>query len=461
MTDPYAQFLAAKSRDHIPAGFDADVDPEGLFPFQRAAVTWALRTGRAALFEETGLGKTRQQLVWAHHVVEHTGRPVLVLAPLAVAPQTEREARRVGVPDVRVVRDADNVRPGINITNYERLHRFDASVFSGVVLDESSILKNYTGSTRRALTEAFAATPYRLACTATPAPNDHLELGNHAEFLGVMSSHQMIARWFLNDSKQAGNYRLKGHAVRPYWDWVTSWARCVGRPSDLGPYSDEGYDLPELRVHRHSVGVDQTEGRGDGELFRAATLTATSLHAERRRTAEARARAVADLVTAEPGEPWLVWVDTNYDADAVMALLPHAVEVRGDLDADEKAARLLRFSDEGGVLVTKAGIAGMGLNWQHCARMVFNGLSFSYEAYYQAVRRCWRFGQTRPVDVHAVLASTEQAVWGVLDRKADDHDEMKVAMFAASRRAAARAVRPDDYHPSRRAPVPAWLTEAA
>lgn len=456
----YHDFLAAKSRMAAARGFDADLSGSALFPFQRAAVEWALRMGRAALFEDTGLGKTAQQLVWAQHVVEHTGRPVLILAPLAVAAQTEREARKFGVPDARGVRSAADVRPGINITNYERLHLFDSSVFSGVVLDESSILKNYTGATRRALTEAFARTPFRLACTATPAPNDHLELGNHAEFLGVMSSHQMIARWFVNDSGEAGKYRLKGHAVRAYWDWVTSWARCVGVPSDLGDYDDSGYLLPELRIHRHSVAVEQTEGRADGELFRALTLTATTLHAERRRTAGARARAVADLVAAEPAEPWLVWVESNYDADAVLAVLPDAVDVRGSMDPDEKARRLLAFGDVGGVMVTKAGIAGMGLNWQHCARVAFNGLGFSYEALYQAIRRCWRFGQTRPVEVHAVVASTESAVWSILDRKADDHEEMKLAMFAASRRAVGRTMRPDDYHPTNTAPPPRWLVEA-
>ena len=460
----YEAHIHAKGVHVRAAGFRATVDNPELFPFQRDAVEWALHQGRAALFEDTGLGKTVQQLEWARHVVNHApsvGLPprVLILAPLAVREQTIREARKFAIPGVRGAQSHSDVEDGITITNYERLDRFDLGGFAGIVLDESSILKNYTGVTKRLLVEGCADTPYKLACTATPAPNDHLELGNHAEFLGIMTSHKMIARWFITDQREAGSYRLKGHAVKPYWNWVTSWARCIGKPSDMGLYSDEGYDLPTLTVHRHFASVDIIEGRDDGQLFRQPELSATSIHRELRQTADERAEMTAALVAQEPSEPWVIWVETNYDADAVLSVLPHAVDVRGSMTPDEKCRRLLAFTDEGGVMLTKPGIAGMGLNWQHCARVAFNGLSFSYERYYQAVRRCWRFGQTRPVDVHVVLAKTQASMWGVIDRKASDHDSMKYEMFAASRRAAARTADPDPYQPTHIATLPSWLQE--
>lgn len=463
----YENFLTAKAAPAPTTGFvpERPINPK-LFPFQRELVRTALLKGRSALFADTGLGKTAVQLEWAAHVVEHArtiGLPprVLILTPLAVGPQTVRESTKFGIDGVHLARSqADVEASGIAVTNYERLGKFDPAAFAGVILDESGILKNYTGATKRALCEDLATVPYRLACTATPAPNDHIELGNHSEFLGVMSSHKMLARWFINDQRSAGAYRLKGHAIRPFWNWVTSWARCVGRPSDLGRYSDDGYILPPLRVHHHHVQVDIISDRGEGELFRRPALSATAIHKEKRRTAPDRAAQVAELVTAEPHEAWVVWVETNYDADAIMALLPHAIEVRGNMSADEKARRLLRFSNEGGVIVTKPGIAGMGLNWQHCARMVFAGPSFSYEQYYQATRRCWRFGQARPVESHIVMAATESSAWNVIERKADDHESMKREMFAASRRAAARDATPDPYQPTTIAPIPLWLKEA-
>jgi hypothetical protein len=433
------------------------VEHPSLFPFQRDAVKWALRVGRCALFEDTGLGKTLQQLVWASEVARKTDGRVLILAPLAVREQTCREAVKFGIGGVRQAQDQDDVCGPITVTNYERLDKFDVGSFAGVVLDESSILKNYTGAMRKSLTEVCASVPYRLACTATPAPNDHLELGTHAEFLGVMSSHKMIARWFITDQREAGSYRLKGHAVRPFWNWVTSWARCIGKPSDIGPYSDEGYDLPPLVEHRHFAAVDIVKGRGDGELFRNPELNATSIHKELRATSSERAAMVADLVRSEPEEPWAIWVDTNYDADAVLSVLPEAVDVRGSMKPDEKVRRLMSFATDGGVMLTKPGIAGMGLNWQHCARVIFNGLSFSYERYYQAVRRCWRFGQPRPVEVHVVLAKTQASIWCVIDRKSGDHDTMKESMFSASRRASAASAHSDPYQPTHKATLPSWL----
>lgn len=456
----YSTFIDGKTRHEIRAGFDANVAGYSLFPFQKDTVRWALGLGRAAIFADTGLGKTFMQLAWGHEVVKQTGQPVILLAPLAVAEQTIREAQKFGIPNVQIARDASEVRPGINVTNYDKLHRFDASVFSGVVLDESSILKNALGRTRNKLVRTFSHTPYRLACTATPAPNDYTELGNHAEFLGVMDEAIMRARWFVNDLGNADvtkGWRLKKHAERPFWRWVVSWARCIGKPSDMGPYSDDGYVLPPLVEKVHHVDVDLASERGDGMLFRVPDLSATSIHAEKRLTCEERARKTHELVTSEPNEPWVVWCDTNYDQDAVVKALPGCIDVRGNMSPEEKAAGLLRFTDEGGVIITKPSIAGMGLNWQHSARAAFVGGSYSYENYYQAVRRQWRFGQVRPVHAHTIMAKTEASMWAAIMRKSGDHERMKEMMFSVSRAAAVRHNARDPYRPHHAARFPAWL----
>lgn len=457
----YAAFLARKSLMLPPAGLDdiPDIHP-GLFPHQRDSVEFALRRGRSALFLDTGLGKSRAQSEWARIVAEHTGGDVLILAPLAVAAQTVREAVEIGVA-ITHCREPADVRPGINITNYDRLDRFDCSRFAGVVLDESSILKSFDGATKRLLVDRFRATPYRLACTATPAPNDHMELGNHAEFLGLMQANEMLQRWFINDTSTASqSWRLKGHAVEPFWDWVASWAFCVSRPSDLG-YPDEGFALPELRLIREMVDTDLSVNTA-GALFRMPEMSATSYHAEKRLTIAERAARIGALIAAEPHEPWLVWCDTDYEADAIRAAAPSLMEVRGSQTSDEKERRLVAFSTGGHLhLLTKPKIAGHGMNWQHCARVAFAGLSFSYEQFYQAVRRCWRFGQTRPVHVHICMAETELALWDVISRKQNDHDEMKSAMFEAVRRARRSTAKVRvAYNPTHKGALPRWLTAA-
>lgn len=459
MLPSYEDLIAAKERYAPSVGFDADVNEPWLFPFQRHAVRWALAGGRRALFEDTGLGKMRQELAFADRTERQFGGRVILLAPLAVGQQIVQEAQVVGLDGVRFARrpsEAEGAR--IVVTNYDSLDHWSGEEFAGVILDESSILKSFMGATKRELIERFKATPMRLAATATPAPNDHLELGNHAEFLGVLSSHQMIARWFINDTGEAGVYRLKGHAVESFWNWVASWALCAGLPSDLGPYEDAGYVLPELRLVRHVVDVDIATGAKEGALFRLGDLSATSIHTEKRLTAPAKAAHVAALVAREPHEPWTVWCDTDYEAAELMARIPGAVEVSGSMASEVKAERLLGFCARGGVLVTKPKIAGFGMNWQHCARVAFAGTSYSYEAFYQALRRSYRFGQRRPVEAHVVLAFTDQATWDVVAGKAEDHAAMKSAMFAASRRQQARASAMRDYHPTHVGRLPAWLT---
>ena len=463
--DAYRQIVAASHSEQSCGGFAGDFDlPSCMFDHQLASVEFALRAGSSALFLDTGLGKTLCALAWGREVVERTNKPVLMLAPLGVTAQHQREAETFGI-DAKVCRDGGPQDARIVIANYERLHLFDPNDFAGIILDDSSILKSFSGQTTKRLVAAFARTPYRLCCTATPAPNDHTELGTHADFLGVLSRDQMLMRWFLHDSADTGTWRLKGHAVRPFWDWVASWARCISRPSDLG-FPDDGFAMPALNVIRHQVAADRSDARGaekDGQhrLFRMPDTSATSIHAEKRMTKEARAGKVAEIVGAEPSEPWTVWVETDYDADAVCEAIPDAVEVRGSMRPDEKEERLSAFSEgTARVLVTKASIAGFGLNWQHCARTVFAGMSFSYEAFYQAVRRHWRFRQTRDVNCHVVVADTEAAIWDVVSRKAGDHSAMKLEMAAAMARAHRAETRLRSYQPEQKATLPAWMVRA-
>jgi len=454
----YYDFLRAKRRAAKVRGLSAvpELHPD-MFGYQRDVTEFLLEVGCGAAFGDTGLGKSFISLEWGRVISEHTNRPVLMLAPLAVGPQHEREAQRFGLP-ARYVRTPDAISgPGVWITNYERLHLFDASPFAGLILDESSIVKSFTGKTSRALIEFATHVPYVLAATATPAPNDHMELGQHSALLKVMPSNEMLARWFTADQSEMGKYRLKRYGVEDFWAWVASWARMFGSPSDLG-HSDEDFALPELRVDLHFVDSDITSGRGDGELFRVVDTSATRIHSEKRRTAPARALRIAELVALEPSESWCIWCDTDYEADALMAMIPEAVEVRGSHPADLKERRLIDFSEgRERVIVTKPSIAGFGLNWQHCARVAFVGVSFSYESYYQAIRRFWRFGQLRPVHVHVAMADTEAVIWNTIQRKAADHAEMKRAMHAAMKEATQEYGVKLHYQPRQPARIPQWV----
>lgn len=431
----YRDFLASKRAASEPLGFavdDGDLN-QSLFPWQRAVVRWALRQGRAALFEECGLGKTLQQLEWASQVCRHTGGKVLILTPLAVGPQAVAEAGKFGIAGrvglVKVQADCDGL--DICVANYQKLQHFDSSAFSGVVLDESSILKAFMGSTKRALCEAFARTPYRLCCTATPAPNDHMELGNHSQFLGVMDSDEMLSRWFIADQANCGHYRLKGHAAADFWRWVSSWAACVSSPSDLG-YPDEGYDLPPLSVVQHVVSGPVRPGAG--RLFDSDKFTATTLHRELKKTAHLRAAKVAELVAGCPDEPWLIWCNTNAEADALKAAIPGVSEVRGSESDATKERKLMAFgSGASSILVSKPSLCGHGLNWQHCANVAFVGMSYSFEQFYQAIRRCWRFGQARPVACHVVTADGEGDIVATVERKQREHESMMREMVAATK----------------------------
>lgn len=437
--DEYHEFLAAKRVMVAPSGFDVPesaINPKG-FLFQRDIIRWALKLGRAALFEECGLGKTFQYLEWAKHVSAHTGGAVLILAPLAVAYQVVGEGEKFGVA-VKYCHEQSEVGDArIVVTNYERLAKFDAAHFKGVVLDESSVLKNFTGKTKRLLVETFKGTPYKLACTATPAPNDHLEFGNHAEFLDVMPSHEMLARWFINDTMQAGNYRLKKHAAKDFWRWLTSWAVCLSRPGDLGKaYDLPDFDLPPLNVHEHLVKLSEaTIARtfAEGRLVPDDKPSSTALHKVKRESLDDRIEEARQIVAdIAPDRPIAFWCDTNDEADALKAAFPEAVEVRGSDNADRKEAKLRSFSEgKARMIITKPDIAGFGLNWQHCADQVFIGVSYSFERTYQALRRSYRFGQTKPVNAHLIYGLAEGNVLATLREKQAAFAEMQAEMNAA------------------------------
>lgn len=465
MSDDYELFLAQKHERAQRYGFDPGPLHPRHFGFQRDAVGWAVRQGRAALFEDTGLGKTGQQIEWAAQVQRHTGGHVLIVAPLAVAHQTIAEGRELGQVITYARSQAEVSGPGLYITNYDRVTAFDGGAWAGVVLDESSILKAYTGKTKQALLAQFAHTPYRLACTATPAPNDWIELGNHAEFLGIMPSHEMLSKWFINDSMKAGGYRLKGHAEGAFWQWVASWAACISRPSDLG-YPDDGYALPPLDVRQHTVAADvQRLMAATGSFVAESAMSATRLWKDKAETAPARCQVAAELVLAEPGEPWILWVSTDAEADILKRLLPGAVEVRGSDRPEVKEERLSGFST-GKVkwLISKPRIAGFGLNWQHCARMAFVGITYSFEYLYQALRRCYRFGQIRPVEAHLIVAETEANVLAAIQSKQAQHQAMQSRMTAAMRETgllAQRSASLQQYHAPRAMTLPPWLTRKA
>lgn len=434
-----------------------------LFPHAAHGVDFALRAGRAALFYDTGLAKTSMELEWGRVIVEHTNKPVLMLCPLAVAKQHQREAERLGIETTLSRFGAIPEKPMIAITNYERLGYFDPADYAGIILDESSRLKNFSGKQSRALIAAFASTQYRLAASATPAPNDYTELGTHSDFLGVMRRDEMLLRWFLHDSANTKDWRIKGHAVRPFWDWVASWARCVSRPSDIG-FSDNGFVLPPLDIRRHIVAADRSinageEKDGQARLFRIPDRSATSIHKEKRLTNSDRASMVAKIVDeTSPTEPICIWVDTDYEAKEVRAAVPAAVEVHGSMTPDQKEELLDSFSrGETRIMLTKSSIAGLGLNWQHCNTTIFAGLSFSYEAFYQAIRRFYRFGQKRPVTAHIVCADTEVEIADAVNKKAVGHERMKSEMSAAMARACRKHTVLDPYNPDMEASLPAWM----
>lgn len=426
----YRSFIAAKGTAASSSGFQTRGRWDSLFPHQRATLDFACSKGRSAAFLDTGLGKSRVEAAAAAEFSHASGKPSLILTPLAVARQMVRECLAIGI-EARIVREQADVGPGVNIANYERLPKLDPAAFGGVVLDESSILKSFSGPTKRLLCDAFADTPYRLAATATPAPNDHMELGNHSEFLGHLGSMEMLCRWFVNDTSTASqNWRLKGHAQADFWRWVSSWSRTATLPSDLGG-DDDGFILPPLNYELHTVAADITQDVPDGMLFRIPDGSATTIHREKRLTMDDRVARAAEIANSTTGSV-IVWCETNDESSALAASIPDAIEVYGSMTMEEKVAALDAFTfGDRRVIVSKPKLAGLGLNWQHANTVIFASVSHSYEQHYQAVRRAWRFGQTKPVTCHVIISDTETSIWNNVQRKAADHARMKRAMAEA------------------------------
>jgi superfamily II DNA or RNA helicase len=458
----YSEYVCRKLSRVPPTGIvDGFSVPVSLFPHQSALTAWAIRRGRAAIFADTGLGKSRMQLAWADAVRKHLKRPVLILAPLAVASQTVHEGQEVGV-SVKHCRDGSEVEPGITITNYDRLHRFDPSGFGGVVLDESSCIKHHDAKTLRTLLESFSDTPFKLCATATPAPNDWTELGTHAEFLGICTRQEMLAEFFTHDGGDTSVWRLKGHARHIFWQWVSTWGAMVRKPSDLG-FDDSAYALPPLHLHEHTV---KTEMPLNGMLFAAEAQTLSERRDARRMSIEDRVTDCAAIVNSDH-EPWVVWCDLNAEGDALTKEIRGAVQIAGADSVELKEQRLADFAaGRIRVLVSKPSICGFGLNWQHAARMAFVGVTDSFEAYYQAVRRCWRFGQKRDVHVHVFASTAEGAVVANLKRKERDATAMAESLSAETRDAVMQEVTgtkrtTNTYNADRPVAVPAFLKDAA
>lgn len=415
----YREFLKQKLIRAPQVGIEGRNINPNLFDFQAAIVRWALRKGRCAIFSDCGTGKTFMELEWSKHIATHSGKPVLIFAPLAVSKQTVGEGETFGI-GVTLCRTNGDMQPGIDITNYEKLQHFENDI-GGLVLDESSILKGFDGKTRALLTAFAQRIPYRLCATATPAPNDYMELGNHAEFLGVMTCTEMLATFFVHDGGETSKWRLKKHAEGLFWKWVCSWAVALRKPSDLGfsdDHDEDGrwrpFELPKLNLHQVTV---EHSFQPEGLLFPVEAETLSERRDARRETIDKRVSATAGIVNATT-DPFLVWCDLNAESQALTAAIPSAVEITGSDKEDDKESRIIDFiKGRSTVIVSKPSICGLGVNLQHCSKMVFVGLSDSYEQLYQAIRRCWRFGQKREVDCYIVTSESEGAVVRNIERK--------------------------------------------
>ena len=419
----YLDFLKNKEIVDRSTGFSpSEINPM-LFDFQKAIVTWACKRGRAAIFADCGLGKTPMQIEWARQVHNHANQPILILAPLAVSKQTRCAGVKFGI-DVQICESQDDVINGINITNYEKLHKFDPGYFAGIILDESSILKSFSGKIRTSIIEAFQRTPYKLACTATPAPNDFMELGNHSEFLNILSRAEMLSLFFINDTSNVGTWRLKGHGEDKFWKWLCSWAVMLSKPSELG-FSDDGFILPELKIIEHVIEFGKPM---PGCLFAQKAETLNERREARRESIDEKIAIVKQIIT--PGEPWIVWCDLNRESESI-AKEAGITEITGSQSNEEKENKMIGFTSGDPLsIVSKPKLAGFGMNWQHCHNVIFFGLSDSYEAFYQAIRRCWRFGQRETVNCHIITTDIEGNVVENIKRKESDAMRMRSEMIA-------------------------------
>ena len=429
MSISYSEFLRKKDRIRIESGFHVSLDDlnQKLFPFQKYAVHLALKKGKFALIEDCGMGKTFQQTEWAWQVYKYAKKPVLILAPLCVSMQTIEQMKEFGYE----IRDFDGSDSPIQITNYEQLHKIDVSIFAGVVLDESSILKNYEGKMKNLILEKFKNTPYKLACTATPAPNDPMEYGNHAEFLDVMTRNEMLAMYFVHDSSDTSKWRIKGHAVGKFYDFMAEWSIMISKPSDIG-FEDTGYVLPELNIITEQI---TTPKKNNGQFWNDTAVSATTFNQELRTTKDYRLRYAADFANSHPEESIIIWVKHNDEGKALKKMIPDSVEVSGSDKKEFKEKALFDFaSGKYKVLITKTEIASFGMNFQNCHEQIFISPDFSFEKLYQAIRRSYRFGQTKEVNIRLAVTDTMQNVKDAIDRKQEQFEEMQKHMREAMRR---------------------------
>lgn len=455
----YQEFLKTKELKSIEAGFDLDrhMINHLAFEFQKDIICWACKKGKAAILTGCGSGKTMMQLEWARAVYRHTGRNVLIIAPLSVVSQTKEEANKFGIKDVTVCRTKEDVKTGINITNYEMIQHFNATAFSGVVLDESSILKSFTSKSQQALTEMFSRTPYKLLCTATIAPNDYTEIGTSCEFLGIMSRTEMLATYFIHDSGDTSKWRLKKAGAIKFWEWFATWAIYFENPQELG-YKVSGYDLPELRIHN----IFTKSKVNDYEMFVTPAKTLSERREARKESMNDRTNEAAELCN-HSSDIWLVWCDYNDESTVLKKKIINSVEVRGSDEPEYKAQSSQDFA-RGKIhaLVSKPTIFGFGSNFQKCHKMIFCGLSDSYEQFYQAVRRCWRFGQNDPVDVYIIVSEKEMNVFDNIQRKQKQMDEMQKQMTALMKDVTLSEIRhttriTTEYKPDKEMEKPQWI----
>jgi len=408
----YKEFLEQKQKKHIESGFEIEENNlnSNLFPFQKFIVKRALKAGKYAIFADCGLGKTLMQLEWAHQVYIHTNKPVLILAPLAVSSQTIKEGDKFNIKVCKY----NGMESPIQITNYEQLENIDCSIFSGVVLDESSILKNFEGTTKRIILDLFSQTPYKLACTATPSPNDPMELGNHSEFLDVMSRNEMLAMYFVHDGGETAKWRLKGHATKLFYQFIGTWAIMLNNPSDIG-FAMDGYDLPKLNLIECQI---ITESRDNGQLFNDVAISATNFNQELRMTKEQRLNEVVKIIKSKPDESFIIWIKQNEEGELLKKLLPYAIEVKGSDSNEWKEKHLLGFGNgDFPILISKTKIASFGMNYQNCHNQIFASLDFSFEGLYQAIRRSYRFGQKKEVNIYLITTDTMTNVKQSIDNK--------------------------------------------
>ena len=425
MTD-YELFLESKQKAHIFSGFDIDETElnKKMFPFQKFITKRALKAGKYAIFADCGLGKTLMQLEWAHKVNEHTGKPVLILAPLAVSGQTIKEGKKFHIDVCKY----DGSNSPIQISNYEQLENIDTTIFSGIVLDESSILKNFEGATKKLILDLFSKTPYKLACTATPSPNDPMELGNHSEFLDVMSRNEMLAMYFVHDGGETAKWRLKGHATKLFYQFVGSWAIMLNKPHDIG-FTMTGYDLPQLNLIEKQI---KTPKRDNGSLFNDAIISATNFNQELRLTKEQRLKQVVEIVNNRTDENFIIWIKQNEEGEQLKKMLPDAIEVKGSDSNEWKEKHLLGFGDNKfRILISKTKIASFGMNYQNCRNQIFASLDFSFEGLYQAIRRSYRFGQKNEVNIFLITTDTMANVKQSIDNKQKQFEIMQDEMSKA------------------------------